>query len=224
MFWPLLCTKSFYKTHESPNIHLAETEYNSVIGQYPLDSWDPRRKCQLQRILWFFYSKSGTNKYWKICSSILSEDRISRNNYRLTENDPVIAPRGGNSNYRAMSNVSFKRSGFIEKSLDQSGNCSPSNLILLHFSQRQHIVEFSIHQSLIARVCPSSAVKTIVLVEQQPKTGQWKVYSCFETSHDTIKYTSKKGWDSWPKLEAKDHLNVTRLPVTFGWNMLKRSD
>ena len=69
-----------------------------------------------------------------------------------------------------------------------------------------------------------SSQDTIVLVEQQPKTGQWKVYSCFETSHDTIKYTSKKGWDSWPKLEAKDHLNVTRLPVTFGWNMLKRSD
>ena len=45
VFWSFLCTKSCYKTHESPNIHFEKIEYspNSVLRQYPLESMEKRK-------------------------------------------------------------------------------------------------------------------------------------------------------------------------------------
>ena len=106
VLWSFLCTKSFYKIHESPNVHFEDTEYNPnfVPGRYPLHSTDQRRSDTCEGYIDFSIAESRI----LFCSPTLSEDRISRKNCQLEGNDPVSSLTEGNSNSRAMSNFSFK--------------------------------------------------------------------------------------------------------------------
>ena len=107
VFWPFLCTKSFHKTHESPNIHFEETEYNpnSVlgVGRYSLI-------FLLQRLGFFMNIKKSV---LQPCEKIEFLGII----VDLKEMTLSFPPKEGNSNYGAVSNFSFKKPGLPERNL-----------------------------------------------------------------------------------------------------------
>ena len=58
-FWPFFCTKSFYKTHESSNIHFEETECS------PSSRCETRGGKEGRSPLTFFENWKKVPKFWK---------------------------------------------------------------------------------------------------------------------------------------------------------------
>ena len=173
VFWSFLCTKSIYKTHESPNIHFEKIDYspNSVLRQYPLESTEKRKNDICKGSTDFSIAESGIyNKYKKICSSTLPIIENSKEITLLLPQEKVTVIIQQCQTFLSRDQVSVGEISQLMGKLCYSAIALLSAPLYDRSLQRQQILEFSVYQVLEASVCLSS--DGVSLVGQQPENEQ----------------------------------------------------